>query len=113
MEEYEDVSSMVDDLILQGALEVSAIDMESGEILYNFTEKLKDVSPELYTQYISEINGAIMTLWQGGFVEIDLANIDGMAIYLTEKAFDDEEIAKLPKDYKHTLSEIKRIILEM
>ena len=38
----------IDALILNGALEVAAIDMETGEALYKFTDKLKEISPELY-----------------------------------------------------------------
>ena len=40
----------IDDLILSGALEPAGIDPESGEMLYNFTDKLKDVSPLLHQE---------------------------------------------------------------
>jgi hypothetical protein len=38
----------IEDLILNGALEVSGLDLKTGDPLYNFTEKLKDVDSELF-----------------------------------------------------------------
>jgi hypothetical protein len=38
----------IEDLILSGALEVSGIDIDTGEMLYNFTDKLKDINPDLF-----------------------------------------------------------------
>ena len=35
---------MFEDLILSGALEVAGVDIDTGEMLYNFTEKLKDIN---------------------------------------------------------------------
>lgn len=35
-------------LVLQGALEVSGFDIDSGETLYTITDKLKTVYPEMY-----------------------------------------------------------------
>ena len=36
-----DSGDKIEELILSGALEVSGIDIDSGEMLYNFTDKLK------------------------------------------------------------------------
>lgn len=41
--------AFLEHLIMQGALEMAGID-ENGQMLYNITDKLKHVSPELYTQ---------------------------------------------------------------
>lgn len=35
-------------LVLQGALEVSGFDIDSGETLYTITDKLKTVYPDMY-----------------------------------------------------------------
>ncbi len=39
---------MLEHLLLQNAIEISGIDSETGEMLYSITDKLKEVSPELY-----------------------------------------------------------------
>jgi hypothetical protein len=40
---------MLEHLILQGAVEVSGIDKNTGEMIYSITNKLKEVSPEMYS----------------------------------------------------------------
>jgi hypothetical protein len=40
--------ALLEHLVLQGAIEVSGFDLESGETLYNITDKLKSVSPDMY-----------------------------------------------------------------
>ena len=45
------IREMMDSLFLSGALEVSAVD-ENGEILYSFTNKLKEIDP--YLEQLSE-----------------------------------------------------------
>jgi hypothetical protein len=39
---------MIEHLLLQNAIEISGIDSETGEMLYSITDKLKEVSPDLY-----------------------------------------------------------------
>lgn len=39
---------MLEHLILQGAVEVSGIDNNTGEMIYSITDKLKEVNPEMY-----------------------------------------------------------------
>jgi hypothetical protein len=97
-----------DNLILSGALEPAGIDSETGEMLYSFTNKLKDVSPELYNETQKMINREIMGLWEKGFIDVDLMDDDPMA-RLTLKASDPEEVKKLSNEERHTLKEIIRI----
>lgn len=40
--------ALLEHLVLQGAIEISGFDIDSGETLYTITDKLKDVSPEMY-----------------------------------------------------------------
>jgi hypothetical protein len=99
----------IEELILSGALEVSGVDIDSGEMLYNFTDKLKDVSPELFKDMSDYISTETMYLWSEGFLDIDVTEINPM-VRLTPKAFDDSEISKLSKEKQLTLREIMRII---
>lgn len=40
--------AMMEHLVLQGAVEISGFDMESGDTLYTITDKLKSVAPDMY-----------------------------------------------------------------
>jgi hypothetical protein len=40
--------AMLEHLVLQGAVEVSGFDLDTGETLYTITDKLKEVSPDMY-----------------------------------------------------------------
>lgn len=104
-------SEIFQDLILSGALEVAGIDMETGEPLYNFTDKLKDVSPQLHNEYSMYFTRETMALWEHGFLDINLTELNP-TVRLTEKAFKPEEIAKMDKERQYTLKEIIRIILK-
>jgi hypothetical protein len=41
--------ALVEHLIMQGAIEMAGID-NKGEMLYSITDKLEEVSPELYAE---------------------------------------------------------------
>lgn len=98
-------------LILSGALEVSAIDMNNNEPLYRFTDKLKEVAPELQKEMFSYFYTDVMSLWEHGFVDVDLES-DDPSVSLTEKAVDVEEVKSLSDQQKNTLREIVRIMNE-
>jgi hypothetical protein len=99
----------IEELILSGALEVSGIDIDTGDMLYNFTDKLKDISPELFKDMSNYISTETMFLWAEGFLDIDITEKNPM-VRLTKKALDDAEVSKLPKEKQYTLKEIIRII---
>lgn len=99
----------IEDLILSGALEVSGMDIDTGEMLYNFTDKLKDINPDLFKDMSDYISTETMALWAEGFLDIDVTETNPM-VRLTPKAFDDAEVDKLPKEKQYTLKEIIRII---
>lgn len=99
----------IEELILSGALEFSGVDIDSGEMLYNFTDKLKDINPDLFKDMSDYISTETMALWAEGFLDIDVTEKNPM-VRLTPKAFDDSEISKLSKEKQLTLREIIRII---
>lgn len=103
------MNDKIEDLILNGALEVAGMDIDTGDMLYNFTDKLKDVSPDLYEEMSNYISTETMSLWVDGFLDIDVTEKNPM-VNLTDKAFDEAEIAKLSKEKQYTLREIIRII---
>lgn len=100
----------IEDLILAGAVEVAAVDSTTGELLYTFTEKLKDVMPDLYNKHLENVHYEVMFFFEHGFIDILDITEENPIIKLTSKAFDPEEIAKLSKDAVEALDEIKRIL---
>lgn len=104
-----DENSFLEYLILEGALEVAAINMDDSEPLYRFTDKLHDISPELYDEHIRTFYSDVMDLWQRGFININLES-DDPVVSLTEKSFDLEQVKALDKDKRYTLNEIVRLI---
>lgn len=106
-----DDKDVIEDLILQGALEFSGVDLETGEVLYNFTEKLKDVHPQLHSEQSKYFASETMALWENGFISMDITETNPI-VSLTPKAFDSDEIKKLNKDHQYTLKEIIRIIMK-
>jgi len=102
--------SILQYLVLNGALEAAGIS-ESGEPLYNFTPKLKEVMPELYEVHQNSINNQIMRLWEMGFVNLDLF-AESPIVTLTEKAFDFDKISGLSEEDKFSINEIKRVLLD-
>lgn len=99
----------VDALILAGALEPAGIDSETGEILYNFTDKLKDVNPLLHREVNNTLNSHIMKLWELDMVSMDILS-DNPILNLTTKAFDPKLIESLEEEVSYTLKEIKRTL---
>jgi hypothetical protein len=105
----EEISKMVDDLILTGGIEFAGIDGESGEMLYSITPKIRELMPDLYEEHVNFINDELMSLWQKGFVEIDFFSDDPL-IHISDKYYDQDEVMKLSKQERWSLSELKRVI---
>ena len=106
---FKDEDDAIEQLILSGALEVAGIDIDTGEPVYNFTEKLIDVSPELHTEVSTYFSNETMFLWQEGFLDMDITE-KNPTVRLTQKALDEIAVASLNKDRQYTLKEIIRII---
>jgi hypothetical protein len=99
---------LIDKLILDGGLEIAGIDSEDGSLLYAFTPKIKELMPELYNDHINSVNAEILSLWERGYVDIDLLSKDPI-VTLALKSFDETEISKLNKRDKWSIEELKRL----
>ena len=99
----------VDYLILNKGLEVAGVDSKTGELLYAFTPKIKDLMPELYKAHMDHVNSEIMFLWEKGFLNIDFF-ADEPRVTLSEKAFNDADITELSKEHRWSLEEMKRLM---
>jgi hypothetical protein len=105
----ESISKIIDNLILEGGIEVAGVDPETGEMLYSFTPKVKEIMPELYDDHLNFVNAELMALWEKGFVDIDFLQDDPL-ISLSEKSYNQEEVNKLSKQEKWSLQELKRAL---
>jgi predicted transcriptional regulator len=98
-----------DMLILNGAIEVAGIDPTTNEFLYSMTEKMIEILPDVYEEHMKEVNNQIMTLWQDGFLNVDLFDSNPL-VTLTDKAFDVEELNRMAIESYECLNEIKRVL---
>jgi hypothetical protein len=105
----DNINQEIDNLILSGALQVAGVDSETGDFLYQFTPKLKEVSPELYDEHVNHVNGELMRLWEKGLLDINIAD-ENPIVRLTEKALDENELSKLSKEDRWGIEEIKRLL---
>ena len=96
------------DLIENGAIKFAGLN-EDGEPIYNFTDKLKDINPDLFDIHQTQLNREVMFLWEQGFITVDLLQ-DNPDVGLTEKSFDETSVEELDDIYKSVLKEIKRIL---
>lgn len=102
-------NSIFDNLILKGALQMAGVDENTGEILYQFTPKLKEIMPDLYNEHLNYVNNELMRLWEMGFVNMDLMS-ENPVVTLTNKAFDEKYIKMLSDQDKWAIQEIKRLL---
>ena len=98
----------LDALILKGAIEPAGIDPNTGEMLYNFTDKLKNVHPALHKEVSNMFNSHVMILWEKGMVDMN-PTLENPTVSLTPRAFSRKLISSLDEDVAHTLKEIKRV----
>lgn len=99
----------VDYLILNGGLDVAGIHPDTGEFLYSFTPKIKDLMPRLYEEHLNSINKNTLRLWESGFLDIDFMENDPV-VSITLKSLDLKEISLLSDEDQWHLNEIKRLL---
>lgn len=58
--------AMIEHLLMQGAIEVSGIDDKTGTFLYGITDKLKEVSPELYENLEGQFRSNMFRILEAG-----------------------------------------------
>lgn len=102
------IDDKIEQLMLDGVLEVAGIDIETGEPLYNFTHKLKEYDPNLYDIHNNYFFQDLTNLWEKGFVDIDFFQ-DDPTVTITEKVWNEDETQKLSDEEKRSLNEVKRI----
>lgn len=100
-----DMDDYIEQLILEGAIEVSGIDAETGEFLYGFTPKMAKINPGMYEESLEFFYMSILSLWERGFLNMNIEE-SNPKVTLTELAFDEDAISKLSVDDRHALRTI-------
>jgi F0F1-type ATP synthase epsilon subunit len=102
----------IEELILSGVVEVSSVDSNSGELLYSFTDKLHEIMPEFLNRKLDFVKQEVEFFLEIGFLEVNDPKALNPIIFLTDKAFDEDEVATLSKNKQKSLKEIKRLFEE-
>jgi hypothetical protein len=101
----------IDNLIIDGYLEVDSLDSVSGEFLYKFTPKMFEEHPDLQSIIQESFLKHIIGLWDKGFVSMDIDRPEPV-VKLTEKAFEESSVAELDADQRTALNVIMRSMQE-
>lgn len=97
---------ILDELILDGLVEVSGMDLDTGEMLYAFTEKARQEIPHIEEEASRFFNELIIYFWETGFIAMDMTQANP-TVSLTEKAFDQDAVANLSTEHRSALNVIK------
>lgn len=100
--DYYESDDYLEYLILNGYVEVSGVDKETGEFLYTFTEAARQKIPGLQDQLNDEFYSLIVYLWEHGFISMDIES-KNPRVSLNAKALDENEVNGLPYIYKAAL----------
>ena len=106
-----DSPDYIEQLILEGGIEVVGVDQETGEFLYSFTDKLPLIDNNLYTKMLSDFYSEIINLWQKGFIDMDVTQKNPI-LKLTPKALDALQTQDLTFEDRVRLEEIARKLAE-
>lgn len=96
---------MMEELILDGSAEFAGIDVETGEMLYNFTSKLHKLHPEISNELERYFHSYVMKLWEKGFLEMNILDSDP-TVKLTNLAYDEAAIGSLDAIERRTLQAV-------
>jgi len=102
-----DPQEIIDALISYGALELDAIDADSGEFVYRVTDKLRKVFPAMYDEISEQIYKDTMSLWQKGLLSMDVT-AENPRVSPTERALDRGNWADLSDGEYSTMNAVMR-----
>jgi hypothetical protein len=106
-----DPDEIINELLLKGGLEFAGVDPETGEPMYRPTSILKNIDPSLSKDMSSYFSATTMSLWQKGFIDMDVT-IEDPIVKLAEKSFDIDAVNSLAKDERVVIKEIIRVLSE-
>lgn len=103
-----DPKEVIDALILNGALEISAMDSETGQMVYAVTDKMAEIAPEIYKEISDQTQKDIMSLWEKGLLSVDILS-ENPEVSLTEIALDRGNWEDLSDSEYSTMNTVMRM----
>jgi hypothetical protein len=82
-----DPQEIISAMVEQGALEIDAMDSETGEIVYKVTDKLKEIAPAFYREISEQAYRDILSLWNKGLLSMNMLE-DSPEVSPTEAGLD-------------------------
>lgn len=98
----DEINQMIDSMVVNGYLEIDGIDSTTGEFLYKLSPELYKLIPDLSERLQDAFLDEIYNLWVKGMVDMDTTKVNPM-VSLNENAFDEEKVAQLTIEERHTL----------
>lgn len=95
----------LEQMILDGIVEFAGLD-SNGDMLYSFSKDIETKAPEIYRMVQKMHMDDIYTLWEMGFISMDVTEANPAA-RVTELAFDEEALSVLPTHMRLMLEQIK------
>ena len=100
----------MDDDIIEYLLSIGALEFcnvnEDGDSMYKFTNKAKELVPDLYREHMKDFNAIVFSLWSKNFVDV-VFDEDGEAmISINEKCFEAENYKELDNEEFSALLDI-------
>jgi len=103
MSEKDPKEEWFENMILEGVVEFSGIDEETGEMLYNFSPDVIEKHPDVFERMVAEIQKEIYVLWEKGFLSMNIAD-ENPLVQITPKALDADAIKiELTRDEQRSL----------
>ena len=98
-----------EEMVADGSLELAGIS-ENGEVLYCFTDKCKELHPEVWNRQFTNFQAGVRYLWEKGYLEVEFTD-DDVLISLTDKSFQpgddlDEDMVQLLNEVLDALSQL-------
>lgn len=98
-------ATQLEQMILDGSAEVAGLDPDTGEFLYSFTPKIAELHPELYAEMTDFYYAGVVSLWQKGFLDVDMDS-DDPYVRLNDNSLDPEEVKNLSSMEKRLLESV-------
>lgn len=92
---------LVERLILDGIVEAGGVD-EDGKPTYKFTENARLIAPKLYDHFVNNFYSDLLTLWEKGFVEMEIT-AENPRVILTDKYADEQALQTLTTQERKSL----------
>lgn len=103
-----DPKEIIDALILNGGLELSGIDSNSGQFVYAVTEKMAELAPEIYREINNQIYRDVMALWQRGLLMVNLIS-DSPEVSPSESGLDRANWTNLSDSEYSTMNSVMKL----